>query len=281
MQKDAVELNIAAMRTVIKCIHDHKLESEYSPTTLEECIDQLLAKKEKNGFTVLESQNMPKTQSKDVVNQILPEGATFPSKVLSATPNSSTKSNVDPPQPMTIVLANMKGKELLFFLKEHIDEHGLLIDPISSALKLLNDSAGLVLDAIRGLNNSMHKEENEDEASRKWRSCVLLLEQLKMRPVDIREEMIEEARKLAFDLKEKIKTGIKTPTVVIGFLLFTNMYRVNPFLNDNELLGFYASGSSHRMVVRLCQALGISERKSGMLPETHCLFLLLALIIKT
>lgn len=277
MQKDAMELNIAAMRAVIKCIQDHKLESEYSPRTLEQCIDQLLAKKERNGFTAIESQNMPKTESKDVVDQISSEGATFPSKVLSAAPNSSSKSNVDPPQPMTIILANMKGKELLFFLKEHIDEHGLLIDHISSALKLLNDSAGLVLDAIRGLYNSMHKEENEDEASRKWRSCILLLERLKMRPADdIREEMIEEARKISVDLKERIETGIKNPTVVIGFLLFTNMYRVNPFLDDNELLNFYASGSSHRMVVRLCQALGIPERKPGMLSETHCFFLLLS-----
>lgn len=266
------------MRAVIKCIADHKLESQYSPKILEGTIQQLLREKVREKHTEcavchkpqdekvvegVEIRSIPRSTVQDKAqDQHKVDGKGSPS---TTAPNCMKShniapdlSNIDmgPGHAMALILANMDGKSLLSFLNSHLVEHELLQNEVSTAFQISDDAAKIVLDAVEGFYRSHPQEQDA-------RSCIFLLEQLMRLSPHIVVDVKETAQKIAADWKAKIRAEFESPSVILGFLLFLSTFKLASTFDAVEIMCLYKRAVKYKRIPGLCQALGISRMISG------------------
>lgn len=256
-QNELIDTRIAALRRVIKCIVDYKLESEYSTKDLENSIKQLLM--QKNNKEMKGSSN-----SKVEVQQISSTAPPNQPKSQSCAPSSQPKaqsSNIlrGPSPPMAVIIANMDRKNLLSFLSSYLSEHELLRNEISSALLISRNSPKLVLDAVENLYDS-HLTDEESK------SCILLLEQLLGLSPDIMPDVKEAAQNIAFNWQVKLKARNGNSLLTLAYLLLISAYRLDSTLHRDELLNLYQMVAEQKPSPTLSEALGVSKDISSAAP---------------
>lgn len=123
----AIENRVDALRDVVRCIVDNKLESEYCPKVTEKRTENLLMQ-ERNKFIPLGPHRKDKKQQK-IEKKPTPSNTTaIPTKAL---PPKASGSVFATATAMGIVLANMDGKSLQFLLNEHFEDHDFMRNEVS------------------------------------------------------------------------------------------------------------------------------------------------------
>ncbi|XP_059652602.1 FRIGIDA-like protein 5 [Cornus florida] len=245
VQNRAIEERVAA---VIRGIVGHDLEIKYSISNLEECIEHLIMLKDGNLCIVPASENKLTSSITDPISTKALNDAPILPKITAPT--------LAPVTTMALILAKMDGKRLQIFLNEHLAEHELLRNDVSTALQMSVNSAKLVLDAMRGFYPPHLKKGNMDfEACICRRSCMLLLEQLMRLSPQITPKVKEAAMKLAIEWKEKMRSE----TEILGFLQIVGAYRGASAFDVDELSILFGTVVHLRHAPELCQVLGFSE----------------------
>ncbi|KAA8536930.1 hypothetical protein F0562_029408 [Nyssa sinensis] len=275
LQNKAIDKRVADMRAVIRCIVDHKLESQYSPINLKNCIQWLLMQKAGNKRITSAPASKSQTQLKSERKLTLSAAAPIPTKALTTAP---VLLKAPPPTlthatAMAFILANMDGNNLQAFLNEHLEEHELMRNEISAALQMSVDSAKLVLDAIQGFHPPhLKKGEMNFEASICKRSCILLLEELLRLSPEIKSEVKEAAIELAVDWKAKIRSETENPLEILGFLQLVGTYGLASAFDADELLKLFENIVQVKHAPELCQVLGFSENIPSPQGDSKSLF---------
>ncbi|XP_009765093.1 FRIGIDA-like protein 5 [Nicotiana sylvestris] len=261
---EAIEQSVASIRAVIGSILDHKLQSQYPLTQLEECIESLTRLKADATTSSVNSEAQKPQQT-----QVKQMASTCPSvltdtKALSSTSSSETASTckLGHSDAFAVILVGMGGKNLQAFLNDHCQELELLRVEVSTALKLSTDSGMLVLEALGGFYpEKPRKEKIECNRSIIRKSCILLLEQLIRISPDITPQAKLEASKLAFDWKAKMIDEIENHLAILGFLLLVGAYSLASAFDKNELKSLCRTVAQHANVIQICHVLGISHSK--------------------
>ncbi|CAK9152191.1 unnamed protein product [Ilex paraguariensis] len=262
-QNQSTGKRVAAMRAVMKCIVDHKLESLYSPKILEKCIGQLIMQNAGKKFTASSATNKALKRQQIEMKRMSVITATIAPKAMATAPDPRRAiANVcSPATNMAVILANMDGKNLQLFLSEHLEEHEFIMhEEVFSALQMLFDPARLVLDAMQGFYSPHSDNRNKDFGGNVIRrSCILLLEQLVRLSPTIKPQTKEEAIKLAFDWKEKMRAKNENCMEIMGFLLLIGAYGLAFAFDADELLNLFKIVAQFRHAPELCEALGFSD----------------------
>ncbi|XP_016461814.1 uncharacterized protein LOC107785103 [Nicotiana tabacum] len=259
---EAIEQSVASIRAVIGSILDHKLQSQYPLTQLEECIESLTRLKADATTSSVNSEAQKPQQT-----QLKQMASTCPSvltdtKALSSTSSSETASTckLGHSDAFAAILVGMGGKNLQAFLNDHCQELELLRVEVSTALKLSTDSGMLVLEALGGFYpQKLHKEKIECNSSIIRKSCILLLEQLIRISPDITPKAKLEASKLASDWKAKMIDERENHLAILGFLLLVGAYNLASAFDKNELKSLCRTVAQHANVIQICHVLGISH----------------------
>ncbi|XP_060213857.1 FRIGIDA-like protein 5 isoform X2 [Lycium barbarum] len=160
---------------------------------------------------------------------------------------------------MAAILVSMGGKNLQTFLNNHWKEQELLRIEISRALKLSSDSGMLVLEALEGFYPpEPHNEEILFDRSVIRKSCIFLLEQLMILSPKLKPEAKLEARKLAFDWKEKMKAETEDHLGILGFLLLVGAYGLASAFDKDELESLCHTAAQDDNAYPIFHVLGIA-----------------------
>ncbi|XP_059318380.1 uncharacterized protein LOC132068717 isoform X2 [Lycium ferocissimum] len=160
---------------------------------------------------------------------------------------------------MAAILVSMGGKNLQTFLNNHWKEQELLRIEISRALKLSSDSGMLVLEALEGFYPpGPHNEEILFARSVIRKSCIFLLEQLMILSPKLKPEAKLEARKLAFDWKEKMKAETEDHLGILGFLLLVGAYGLASAFDKDELESLCHTAAQDDNAYPIFHVLGIA-----------------------
>ncbi|CAI9102375.1 OLC1v1000637C1 [Oldenlandia corymbosa var. corymbosa] len=279
MFSDDFDQRISAVKVVLGCILEHKLESQYSPKELENTIRQLSMQKVQqkcpesvvpsnaqvqrevegretplgSGYDVnLAAKDLQEVEVENTSSTDLP-GCSRSGRMDPEFPNTE----ICPPNAMVLILSNMNGKNMLSFLDTHLVDHQLLESELFTALQISDDSAKLVLDVVEGFYSSYPLWEQGS------RSCILLLKQLMRISPLISVEVKNTAQKIALDLKAKITAEYESSLVILVFLLFTNGFSLISAFDAGEIRRLYKILSEDSSLLALCQSLGISKLISG------------------
>lgn len=292
----AIDKEIAAVRTVIKYIAKYKLESEYPPEGLEKQIVELenekkeakivftqKKKKKSKGkkSTILHSQVKVEQSQKEyskLDNQIN-SFSTSPwrqlesfcisrdgrgSSILYHDPvekhDSVASSSASPWPELKSFCINMDGKSLRLFLYNHVQEHDFMCSEVCDALQHASDPAKLVLDAIPGFLRSQPEFDESLSLNKVRKSCVVLLEQLITISPEINPCVKEEALKMANEWRANLVPNYVTGLNVYGFLHFIVAYGFTSYYEADELLGLLATANQHKVSPGLCRILGLQDK---------------------
>ncbi|CAN0897550.1 FRIGIDA-like protein 3 [Linum grandiflorum] len=145
------------------------------------------------------------------------------------------------------------GKDLQIFMNEHADDYDSVKYKVESALKLSSDPAKLVLDAMEGFYPPRLKKGGvEFEEAVVRNNCLMVLEWVtKMSPL-IEPTVEKEAKELAFDWKNKMKSDAEHSLEVVAFLQLLAAFELaNCFWPELEkLLGIVAHCSQAPLLLR-------------------------------
>ncbi|XP_059652604.1 FRIGIDA-like protein 5 [Cornus florida] len=252
VQNRAIEERVAA---VISDIVGHKLEIKYSNSNLEECIEQLIMLKDGNLCNVQASEKKLTSSTTDPIPTKALNNASILPKITAPILPKITAPTLAPATTMAFILAKMNGKRLQIFLNEHLEEHELLCNEVSTALQMSVDSGKLVLDAMQGFYPPhLKKGKMYFEGCICRRSCMLLLEQLMRLSPQITPKVKEEAMQLAVDWKEKMRSE----TEKLVFFQMVGAYRLASAFDVDELSLLFGTVVHLRHAPELCQILGFS-----------------------
>ena len=135
---------------------------------------------------------------------------------------------------------------------------------VSTILQTSSDPSMLVLDAMHGFYPPHSREEDRVfDVNIIRRSCILLLEQLMKTSPVVEPQVREEAMKLAFEWKAKMKVADENCLEVLGFLQLLASYGLGSGFNEDELRGLLATIDQHRQAPELCRTLGIIDKAPG------------------
>ncbi|GAB2287371.1 hypothetical protein Dimus_021751 [Dionaea muscipula] len=172
-------------------------------------------------------------------------------------PGDLAVDNVDEDASLRLCL-KMDGKTLQLFLNDRFHDHESMVEEVYYAIRLSNDPARLVLDAMEGFFPPHLKKGNVEYEARVVRSsCVLLLEQLLKLKSSMKRAVKRAARKLAVQWREKMKLEGMSYAVVLGFLMLVAVYRLSADFDNNELESLLGMVDKH-VADKLCIRLGIS-----------------------
>lgn len=155
------------------------------------------------------------------------------------------------------------GKALVLYLNEHEKEHESMHNDVYNALKVSEDSGKLVLEAMKWF----YPQELDMDVGVVRKSCVLLLEELmRVRPV-VKEEVREEAMKLAIEWKGKMRAKMGNCLEVLGFLQLLAAFGLVGEFDGDEILSFVCSVARRTQALELVQALGFTDKASDFIEK--------------
>ncbi|KAM1272608.1 hypothetical protein ACFX15_032830 [Malus domestica] len=184
---------------------------------------------------------------------------------------SKEKTNVHPEvdndqqllcTPATII--NRDGRGLQLLMNEHLKRIDLVGTEISTVLQASSDPAKLVLNAMQGFypsNLTGYNSETSDYDLRVIRrSCILLLQELKIFSPQISPQVREDALNLAADWKAKMTMASENDMEVLGFLKLVTVYDITTACDPKEVHSLLAIVAQHGQATELCQALKTTNK---------------------
>jgi hypothetical protein len=76
---------------------------------------------------------------------------------------------------------------------------------------------------------------------------------------------IEEALKLALDLKANMKENTENSLAVVSFLLLLSIYELLTYFNGDKVLALFKFVAQHKIALKIFGTLGFANKVSGML----------------
>ncbi|OVA16043.1 Frigida-like [Macleaya cordata] len=153
------------------------------------------------------------------------------------------KSEVKPNESESMTLKDLKslcvkmdGIRFVSYIMDHRKDHPTVRDEVPIAFKSAIDPAKLVLDAMQVFYPQNQNEIRGGELGASRRTCNMLLEILMASSPQINPGVKEEAKKLAFKWKSKVKVGGETSLETFGFLQLLATYGLASEFKVDELL---------------------------------------------
>ncbi|XP_070676974.1 uncharacterized protein [Malus domestica] len=184
---------------------------------------------------------------------------------------SKEKTNVHPEvdndqqllcTPATII--NRDGRGLQLLMNEHLKRIDLVGTEISTVLQVSSDPAKLVLNAMQGFYPSNLTGDNSETFDYDLRvirrSCILLLQELKIFSPQISPQVREDAMNLAADWKAKMTMASENDMEVLGFLKLVTVYDITTACDPKELQSLLTIVAQHGQASELCQALKTTNK---------------------
>ncbi|KAM1691827.1 hypothetical protein PS2_033239 [Malus domestica] len=184
---------------------------------------------------------------------------------------SKEKTNVHPEvdndqqllcTPATII--NRDGRGLQLLMNEHLKRIDLVGTEISTVLQASSDPAKLVLNAMQGFYPSNLTGDNSETSDYDLRvirrSCILLLQELKIFSPQISPQVREDALNLAADWKAKMTMASENDMEVLGFLKLVTVYDITTACDPKEVHSLLAIVAQHGQATELCQALKTTNK---------------------
>ncbi|KAF5203170.1 Frigida-like protein [Thalictrum thalictroides] len=159
---------------------------------------------------------------------------------------------------------DMNGCSLRSYIMDRRKEITATRDDVVYALKFALDPAKLVLDALQGFYPLKSKRDRSGgELGAIRRTCVLLLEGLSIISPEIKDDVKEEAKKLAVDWKFKMNAESDGQLEALVFLQLLGTYGLASEFDEDELLELLVNISRRRQAVDLFRGLGFHDKLSG------------------
>ncbi|KAM1051976.1 hypothetical protein ACFX19_034034 [Malus domestica] len=164
--------------------------------------------------------------------------------------------------PATII--NRDGRGLQLLMNEHLKRIDLVGTEISAVLQASSDPAKLVLNAMQGFYPSNLTGDNSETSDYDLRvirrSCILLLQELKIFSPQISPQVREDALNLAADWKAKMTMASENDMEVLGFLKLVTVYDITTACDPKEVHSLLAIVAQHGQATELCQALKTTNK---------------------
>lgn len=165
---------------------------------------------------------------------------------------------------------NMDGNKLRKYINDNPKERELIRLELPDAIRVAPDPGLMVLEAVEGFYgvNGHFKGNKDPELCGFRRACVLLLEVLMGINVDIRSEVRERAKKVAFEWKQKVKLDEESSLEALGLLHLVAAYGLGCEFENNDLVEYFVIVSKYRQSTLLCKVIGLGDKVQGMMIES-------------
>ncbi|KAK6947030.1 Frigida-like, partial [Dillenia turbinata] len=238
-------------------------------TDLESHIDLLKSSIEERFKELQSKESQLQLQSPRTPPEQVKEQNTTSQKALVVTNSSNSVPDdghdVKPRIELLKLCEKMDGKGLRKFINDNAKDRQQIRLEIPGALKLASDPAKMVLDALEGFysENSSSKGEKDPAVSGFRRTCIMLLEELKVLGPQINANERERAKNLAVQWKGKLSRNGKNPLEALGVLQLLATFNLAAEFDAGEVLDLVVNIGRYRQAMELCRALGYSDRISG------------------
>lgn len=276
MQNEAIDNIVASVNDALVCIANHKLESEFSPRSLELFLEGLMNRKEgQKDITSDSPSNAQKQQENDNNEKTVPT-VSMPTESCSNGLDFGSASD-DPADAMVVILAHMDANSLQLILRENFKDQDLrpfgdnmnkvaMIQSLAGGkvdfIRSASDPAKLVLDVLRGCYYS-----NLKEVKNAWvvvgKSFLTVLEKLLIISPEINPCVKAAATKFAVDWKAQLPQSRSQSFEVYGFLHLLAIYKIGSSFDADELLGLFHYVSDRRRAPELFRLLNLARKASG------------------
>lgn len=154
----------------------------------------------------------------------------------------------------------MDGVGLRSYIVENRKDLPVIKNELDAAIRSASDPAKLVLDAMDGFHRPKSDGEKEGNLQAIRRTCLNLLERLRVVAPEIKPSLREKARELAVEWKGKISDGAEN---ILAFLQLVASYGLASEFNRDEILDLLISVSRRKQALDLCKSLGVMENMAG------------------
>lgn len=179
--------------------------------------------------------------------------------VVNAAADADAEDEVVPSPDLRSLCVKMDGVGLRSYIVENRKDLPAIKHKLDAAIQSAPDPAKLVLDAMDGFHRPKAEgEEGNLQAIR--RTCLNLLERLRVVAPKIKPLVREKARELAVEWKGKISDGAEN---VLAFLQLVASYGLASEFDRDEILDFLISVSRRKQALDLCKNLGVMENMAG------------------
>ncbi|KAJ9185921.1 hypothetical protein P3X46_005492 [Hevea brasiliensis] len=216
----------------------------------------------KRSWTDMSPKDLPNSCSgADQANRFDPFHAKTQQSSLGDSPLESKEasSSLDPQHKPKAFSFNRSKEDLKLLLKKHDDndlEHG----EIAAALRLACDPGRLVLDVMNASHPFNLKRNKDIKLRVSKKSCILLLEQLRMVSPQINPDIKEEAKKVAFYWETTLAEKKNDHLEVICFLQFLAAYGLASTFDADKLLVLLDADEWRKEAADLVQVLGLADK---------------------
>ncbi|KAJ9131546.1 hypothetical protein P3X46_035201 [Hevea brasiliensis] len=173
--------------------------------------------------------------------------------------SKEASSSLDPQHKPKAFSFNRSKEDLKLLLKKH-EDNDLEHSKIAAALRLACDPGRLVLDVINASHPFNLKGNKDIKLRVSKKSCILLLEQLRMVSPQINPDIKEEAKKVAFYWETTLAKKINDHLEVICFLQFLAAYGLASTFDADKLLVLLDADEWRKEAADLVQVLGLADK---------------------
>lgn len=178
------------------------------------------------------------------------------------TESSAVPESVTPRPELIALCEKMDGKGLRKYVIDHFKSSNGVVAELLGALRRASDPAAMVLESLDGFHGANGMKDADLRKIR--RSCLLLLEQLRVVSPKIEFNVREKARKLAAEWKWKLMTDDGPNTLgALGYLHFVLAYGLVSEVSMDELVDFSAMAANNKEVPELCRIIGLADKIPG------------------
>lgn len=176
-------------------------------------------------------------------------------------PKAGNQTSLMPRHELVALCEKMDGKGLRNYIIENFKGSESVEAELQGALRSAPDPASMVLDSLDGFlgNNGM----KEVGLRKLRRSCVLLLEQLRIVSPEMESNVREKARKLADEWKGKLINDRANTLGALGYLHFVLAYGLVSEVSLDELVDFSVKAANNKEVPELCRVIGLADKVPG------------------
>lgn len=180
--------------------------------------------------------------------------------VVNAAADADGEADVVPRPELRSLCVKMDGVGLRSYIVENRKDLPAIKSELDAAIRSAPDPAKLVLDAMDGFQRPKAEGEKEGNLQAIRRTCLNLLERLRVMAPKIKPLVREKARELAVEWKGKISDGAEN---VLAFLQLVASYGLASEFDRDEILDLLISVSRRKQALDLCKSLGVMENMAG------------------
>ncbi|XP_010938943.1 truncated FRIGIDA-like protein 1 [Elaeis guineensis] len=182
--------------------------------------------------------------------------------VVKAEANADGEAEVLSRPELRSLCIKMDGVGLRSYIVENRKDLPMIKNALDAAIRLASDPAKLVLDAMDGFYRPKSEGEKEGNLQAIRRTCLNLLERLRVVAPEIKPSVREKAKELAVEWKGKILDGAEN---VLAFLQLVASYGLASDFNRDEILDLLISVSRRKQALDLCKSLGVMENMADLI----------------